>query len=355
MKELKPFLKELLSLPGLSGYEKPVHDVIAKTWEPLVDELSTSTVGSLQALKIGAREGDAPNIMIATHMDAIGLIITQIVEGFLKITQVGGIDPRILPGQPVTVYGKEEIPGIIVQPPDFLLPENLAKKPVPLEHLLIDTGLLPEEVNQLVRVGDIVSFATTPMDLDGDVIAGHTLDNRASVAALTYCLSELQHIKHHWNVWAVATVQEEVTLAGALTSPFNIQPDLAIAVDVTFAKGPGATSDLETVPFGKGITIGHGPNMHPALRKALKQLADDIDMPSSMEFSTAHSGTDAYALQIVAEGIPTALLGIPLRYMHTPVEAVAMKDIKRAGRLLAEFIARLTPEFAETINWEETK
>ena len=355
MKELKPFLKELLSLPGLSGYEKPVHDVIAKTWEPLVDELSTSKLGSLHGLKIGDREGDAPNILIATHMDAIGLIVSGIVDGFLNVTQVGGIDPRILPGTPVTIHGKEDIPGVIVQPPDFLLPSEMAKKPVPLHNLFVDSGLLPEEVEKLIRVGDIVSFATTPMDLDGDVIAGHTLDNRASVAALTYCLHELQHIKHNWNVWAVATVQEEVTLAGALTSPFDIQPDIAIAVDVTFAKGPGATNELKTVPFGKGIAIGSGPNMHPVITKALKEQAEEIDLPFTMEYTTAQSGTDAMGLQIVAEGIPTGLLGIPLRYMHTPVEAVAMKDIRRVGRLMAEFITRLEPDYTNNINWEETK
>jgi endoglucanase len=355
MKELKPFLKELLSLPGLSGFEKPVHDSIAKTWEPMVDELSTSKVGSLHALKIGDRQGDAPNILIATHMDAIGLIVTGIVDGFLKVTQIGGIDPRILPGTPVTIHGKEEIPGVIVQPADFLLPEELSGKPVPLHNLFVDTGLLPDEVDKFVRVGDIISFATTPMDLDGDVIAGHTLDNRASVAALTYCLYELQHMKHFWNVWAVATVQEEVTLTGALTSPFDIQPDIALAVDVTFAKGPGATNDLETVPFGKGITIGNGPNLHPAVTKALKDHAEEMDLPFTMEYMTAQSGTDAMGLQIVGEGIPTGLLGIPLRYMHTPVEAVAMKDIRRAGRLMAEFIARLTPDFMTNINWEDEK
>jgi endoglucanase len=353
MKDLKPFLKELLSLPGLSGYEKPVHDAIEKTWAPFVDECSTSPVGSLHALKIGDREGDAPNILIAVHMDAIGLITTRIVDGFLHVTQIGGVDPRILPGQPVMVYGTEPIPGVMVQPPDFLLPESLAGKSVPLEELLVDTGLLPEEVEKKVKVGDIISFATEPLDLNGDIIAGHTLDNRASVAALTWCLSELQHMKHHWNVWAVATVQEEITMAGAITSPFGIQPDIAIAIDVTFAKGPGASSDLETVPFGKGLAIASGPNLHPRITKALKQLADDLDIPYKMEYLASHSGTDAYGMQVVGEGYPCGLLGIPLRYMHTPVEAVAMKDIKRTGHLLAEFIARLEPEFTQQINWEE--
>ena len=353
MKDIKPFLKEMLSLPGLSGYEAPVRDVIMKTWQPFVDDCSISPLGSLHALKVGDREGDAPNILIATHMDAIGLITTRITDGFLNVAQVGGVDPRILPGQPVIVHGTEEIPGVIVQPPDFLLPENLAGKPVPLSQLLVDTGLTPEEASQKVHIGDIISFATLPIELNGDVIAGHTLDNRASVAALTWCLSELQHIKHHWNVWAVATVQEEIGLMGAFTSPFDIQPDIAIAVDVTFAKGPGSTSDLETVPFGKGLAIGSGPNMHPAITKSLKDLADDLDIPYSLEHMPGHSGTDAYAMQVVAEGYPVGLLGIPLRYMHTPVEAVAIKDIKRTGRLLAEYIARLEPDFTKQITWEE--
>ncbi len=353
MPGIQPFLKELLSAPGLSGYEMPVSTIIAEKWKPLVDELSQSKVGSLHGLRKGSGPEPRPSVMIATHMDAIGLMVTGIAEGgFLRFTDVGGVDPRILPGQPVTVHGREELPGIVVQPSGRLLPPEIGDAPVPMEHLLIDTGLLPRKVANLVRVGDLASFATEPTELSGETLAGHTLDDRAAVASLTVCLEELQNRTHAWDLWAAATVQEETGLTGAATSTFEIRPSLAIAVDVTWAKGPGA-NDWNTYPLGKGPTLGWGPNVHPALYKAFKDLADKLEIPTAMEVMPSHSGTDGWAMQVTAEGIPTIVIGIPLRYMHTPVEVVAIKDIQRVGRLMAEFISGLTPDYMDTIQWEE--
>jgi endoglucanase len=153
-------------------------------------------------------------------------------------------------------------------------------------------------------------------------------------------------------MWAVATTQEEVGMVGAIGSTFELHPTIAIAVDVTFAKGPGA-SDWQTSSLGKGPTFCMGPNIHPAMFKAMKDLADKLEIPYGLEYSPLHTGTDGYAMQVAAEGVPTFVLGIPLRYMHTPVEMVAIKDIQRAGRLLAEFIAGLTPDFIEKITWDD--
>src|SRR5512138_2867722 len=143
MIELTSFLKQLLSLPGLSAYEAPVRDVRAEAWRPLVDELHTSKLGSLH----GLRRAAAPSlpdphkrILLSAHMDAIGLIATRVVDGFVHFTEIGGIDPRILPGQPVMVYGRQELPGIIVLPADRLLPASQRERPVAMEHLLVDTG-----------------------------------------------------------------------------------------------------------------------------------------------------------------------------------------------------------------------
>ena len=352
MKEISAFLKELLSLPGLSAYEKPVSERIAAAWKPLVDKISVSRLGSLHAVRRGSADKPRPRILLAAHMDAIGLMATVIENGFIRFTEIGGVDPRILPGQPVTVHGQRDLPGIVIQPASFLLPPILNNHdPVPMDQLLIDTGLQPQEALSLVRPGSPISFAQPPMELAGNVICGHSLDNRASVAALTVCLQELQHINHKWDVWAVATSQEEETLGGALTSPFEIRPHIAIAVDVTFAKGPGV-SDYKGFPFGKGVALGHGPNIHPAIHKAIRELAERLEIPFHLEAMPAQSGTDAMGLQITAEGIPTMVISIPLRYMHTPVEAVALKDIDRAGRLLAEFIARLETNFLDTISWD---
>jgi len=356
MIELTPFLKTLLTQAGLSAFETPVREVIADAWRPLVDELTVSRVGSLHGLRRGVSPSPTkyprPRILLSAHMDAIGLMVTGTSAGLLRFTQVGGVDPRILPGQVVTVHGRSDLPGLVAQPSDRLLPESSQGKPVSMEYLLIDTGLPAEEVVQQVRVGDLASFAQLPLELTGDTLAGHSLDNRASIAAVTLCLQELQHVRHAWDVWAVASSQEEESFAGAYTSPFEIRPDLAIAIDVTFARGPGV-SDYRGFPLGKGPTLGWGPNIHPALYKAFDGLAEKLDIPHTMEAMPRHSGTDAYAMQVVAEGIPTMVISIPLRYMHTPVELVALKDISRTGHLLAEFIAQLEPDFIQQIRWDQ--
>jgi endoglucanase len=153
-------------------------------------------------------------------------------------------------------------------------------------------------------------------------------------------------------VWAVATAQEEETLGGAATSAFHLHPDMAVVIDVTFARGPGANG-WQTFAMGKGPTLGWGANLHPFLFDRFKELADKLEIPVSKDLAPTYSGTDAHAIQVAREGIPTMLIGIPLRYMHTPVEMVAIKDVLRAGRLLAEFIGGLAPDFISEITWEQ--
>lgn len=343
MNDISPFLKQLLSLPGLSGSETPVRECIAERWRPLVDKLSVSKLGSLHGLRQAVKSESAPSILLAAHMDAIGLMVTGIRDGFLSVTQVGGIDPRILPGQVVTVHGRKELPGVTILWPDRLVkPAHKGKAPS-LDRILVDVCLPAAEVSELVRVGDLVSFATSPTDLTGGTLAGHTLDNRASVAAVTICLEELRKVNLDWNVWAVATVQEEATLAGALTSANALEPAMAVAVDVTFGKGPGA-NDHHAFPLGKGPTIGVGSNVHPFMYKQFKAVAEEYDIPYAVETMPRSSGTDAIFMQIAGSGIPCGVIGIPLRYMHTPVEEVALADIQRTGHLLAAFIKNLEPD-----------
>lgn len=354
MTEIHPFLKELISAPGLSGHEEPVRKIIEKTWSPLADELSLSRLGSLHALRrADPATGTSPSsILYTAHMDAIGLMVRRIVAGFLGVIQVGGVDARVLPGQIVTVHGRKDLLGIVVQPAAHLLPSEYREKPVPLEYLWVDIGYSPEEVSNLVRVGDLVSFAQPPLEMSDETLAGHSLDNRASVAALTVCLQELQGRKLNWDVWLAATTQEEVTLGGALTSAFGLRPTLAVAIDVTFAASPGSPAH-NTYPMGKGITLGWGPNIHPALFEAFKELADRLEIPWKIDVMPRMSGTDAAALQIAGEGIPTMVISIPLRYMHTPVEMISMRDIQRTGRLLAEFAVQLDSTFMNKIVWDE--
>jgi len=285
-------------------------------------------------------------------MDAIGLMVSKITAGFLHLSPIGALDQRVLPGQSVTVHGSEDIPGVIVQPPVHLLPEDVGDNPVSLEYLFVDTGLTANEVERKIQIGNLISFAQEPIEMGNDFFAGHSLDNRASVAALTYCLELLSKRSHTWDVWAVATVQEEVTMAGALTSAYQLEPKLAVAIDVTWAQGPD-TPKHKSFPLDKVITLGWGPNIHPGLYEAIKEVADQLEIANKIEPMPRHSDTDAYALQIARQGIPTAVVSIPLRYMHTPVEMISIKDIKRAGRLLAEFIASLEIDFLDTLTIDD--
>jgi putative aminopeptidase FrvX len=356
MPEFLPFLKSLISVPGLSGYESPTTRLIQAEWRPLVDELSLSRLGSVHGFKKGSGAEPRPSVMLAAHMDAIGLMVTQVEDGFLRIETIGGVDPRILPGQAVVVHatanGEEDLPGVIVMPHPRLLPPEEANGVVDIPHLFVDVGLLPSKVASLVRVGDLVSFGTEAVELSRDILSGHSLDNRVSVAAVAVCLQELRAKSHIWDVWAVATVQEEINFSGASTSAFQLRPDLAIAIDTTFAKGPGA-NDWQTFPLGKGPTLGHGPNVHPYLYRRFRRLAERLEIPYATEILPVSSGTDGMGTQVAAEGIPTFVMGIPVRNMHTPVEMVALKDIQRAGRLLAEFVVSLEPDFLGAITWDD--
>ena len=352
MVDILPFLKKLTTTPGLSGYEAPIRTLIESTWRPLTDEIAISRLGSLHAIKRGAGVEPRKRLLVTAHMDIIGLMVTAVIDGFLRVTEVGGLDPRVLPGQLVTVHGRRDLPAMIVQPPAHLLPPDNQSGPVKLANLLVDTGLLAAEVSRLVRPGDLISFAQPPIEMKNQTLASRYLDNRASLAALTECLNELQGRQLNWDLWAAATTQEEETFAGAYSTAFVARPDLAIIIDVTFASSPGSPSH-RSFPLGKGLTLGFGPNIHPGLHKAFKDLADKLEIPYKVEVMPRHSGTEAYAIQVAAEGVPTMVLGIPLRYMHTPVEIVSLTDISRTGRLVAGFAAMLDEGSLESLSLKE--
>jgi len=349
MNDTLTLLKELIQLPGLSGYEEAVNQRIRSEWEPLSDEVRVGRIGSLYVTKRGSGNVPRHSVMLAAHMDAIGLMVSELVDGFIRVAPIGGIDARVLPGQSVVVHGRRDLPGMVVQAPPHALPDHLRRKPIPLNYLLVDVGL--PNIAGLVRPGDLISFAQPPLELGDDILAGHSLDNRASLVAITECLRELGRREHAWDVLAVATVQEEETYAGAYAAGFELKPSVAIAVDVTFGRGPGLP-EHKTFPLGKGPTNGWGPNIHPGIYSALEQAAKQVEIPLAREVIPARGGTDAFALQIAGEGIPTGLVSIPLKYMHTPVEIVSLKDIRRAGRLLAEFVAGLNAEFMDGLSWD---
>lgn len=349
--DIVPLLKRLSEANGVSGYEDEIRQIVREEFGRHADEVRIDTLGNVIALKRGSGAEPRPALMIATHMDEIGLIVSELEDGFIHFQQVGGYDDRVLLGQEVTVHGRRTLTGIIGARPPHVLPSNERDKPLPYDRLLIDVGLPPEELPKLVRIGDLVTMKRELVELRGGLVAGKALDNRASVVAGAVCLEELARMRHQWDVCVVATVQEEVGLKGAVTATYGLQPDVGIAVDVTWAKQPG-TPDEYTYELGKGPTIGCGPNFHPKLQQALVDTAKALEMSFHLEPMARPGGTDAAAMQLSREGVPVALLCIPLRNMHTPVETIAVKDVERVGRLLAAFISRLDREFLDSLVWD---
>jgi putative aminopeptidase FrvX len=338
--DLEKHLIELSGTPGLSGYEQPVRDLLTDVWRTLADDLSIDALGNLLASVYGEGPEPRPRILVTAHMDEIGLMVTAIEEGFLRITKVGGIDRRILLSQPVIVHGEQPLPGLIGSRPPHVLSASERKKYPDMEDLVVDTGLSARKLSKLVKIGAPVTFDVPATSLGKDLITGKALDNRASVAALTALLHELQIRHHQWDVLVAATVQEEVTFAGGETIAWRTQPDLAIVVDVTFGTGHGVNED-KGFKLERGLSIVIGPNAHPKLFDMINEKAEEVDITLKPEPAPRSSGTEAWAVQVSRDGIPTAILGIPLRNMHTPVEIVSVKDIERAARLIAEFVTTL--------------
>jgi len=344
-------LKQLSEVNGLSGYEGPARELIHQTWQPFVDEMREGKLGSLIALKQGTGSEPRPKLMLAAHMDEIGLMVTGIDKGFLRITRVGGMDRRVLLGLEVVVHGRRDLPGVVATRPPHVLPQEERKKTAPWDKLFVDVGLPADEVEHLVTVGDPISVRREMVELKNNRVAGKAMDDRACVAAVTLALEQLTGVRHTWDVFAVATVQEETGLKGAITSAYGVAPDLAVALDVTFGRHPGVP-EVNSFPLGEGPTIGVGPNFHPGLVARLKKVAEAHEIPVQIEPVPGRSGTDAWAIQVTREGVPTALVCIPARYMHQPVETLAVQDVERAGRLLAAFIAGLEADFLEKLVME---
>lgn len=351
-------LKTLTETPGPSGWEAGIAATIRDLWQPLVDTITLDRIGSLVAVKRGQGEdGVRRRVLVAAHMDEIGLMVTHIARypdddsghGFLRVTNVGGVDIRHLLGQLVIVHGRQNLTGVIGALPNHMLPESKHNVPYGYDDLVVDVGLPAGELRQVVAVGDFVSFRQPLRRLQNGQVTGKSLDNRASVAAVTVALSYLQLRQHTWDVVAVATAQEETALLGAYTSGHAQQPDLAVALDVTFGKSPASKDNGETYDLGGGPTLGLGPNLHPGVYARLQAAAKALEMKVTPEPHARASGTDAYALQVARSGLPTGLIGIPLRYMHTMVETADLADIERAGRLLGEFIARLDDQTMDEI------
>lgn len=342
------FLEKLSEASGVSGYEGEVSNIIKESFNGLVDDISSDNLGNLICLKKG-KNPKGRKIMLAAHMDEIGLMVKDIDKnGFIRFTNIGGIDQRTLLCQEVIIHGREKVYGIIGVKPPHLTTADERSKAMEIEDLMIDTGYDREELIKLVDIGDIITMKRRVSRLQNNHIAGKALDDRAGVAALYSCLHELKKINHEIDVYLVATVQEEVGTRGAITSTFDIQPDIGIAIDVGFGKTP-ELNQYDTIEMGKGPAFTVGPNIHPGVFKHLKTIAKDNYIPYQIEVAAGPSGTDAWPMQVSRSGVATGVLSIPLRYMHTSVETINMTDIEKSGKVLAYFIASLNDENMEEL------
>jgi len=339
-------LKELSEAAGVSGYEDSVRGAVRRAFEPYAHEIRVDALGNLIALCRGTRRQGEPvrSIMLAAHTDEIGMMVRGIDRGFLRVGRVGGTDLRTILGQEVTVHGRRPLRGVVASRPPHVLPEDQRKNVVPWSDLFVDVGLPADELAQLVRTGDLVTLHQEFVELRDGYVAGKAFDDRAGVVSVALCLEELASTTHTWDVYAVATTQEEVGLRGATVSAYGLAPDAAIAIDVGFGKQKGV-SEERAIEMDGGPAIAMGPNVHPVMHRGLVRVAKEQELKYQVEVAPGATGTDGWAIQVAREGIPTAVISIPLRYMHSTVETVKVADIQRTGRLLARFVSGLDEAF----------
>lgn len=355
MFDLKAHLQELVEAHAPSGHEGPIRAIVRQSWDGLVDAFDRDGLGSLIGIKRATQPTEpARKIMLAAHMDEIALVVRDVVDGFLFVQRIAGIDPRVMMAQPVLVHGRRPLPGVVATVPPHMLTAEARRQYPNVDELVIDVGLSADEADELVQIGDLITVDVPLLALQNGRYAAKAFDDRACVAAVTVCLDELQRLQHRWDVYAVATVQEETGLIGAATAAHRINPDAAIALDVTFANQPEVPEDIAT-KMGGGVALGLGANFHMKMRQRLEDTAKRYDIPVQTMLIPTRSGTDAWAIQVAQEGVPTLLLSVPIRNMHSPVETLELRDIERTGRLMAQFIAGLDADFLTAIDFDELK
>ena len=339
-------LDALLRVPAPSGYEAPATEVWRKAAS--FAELRADGLGSSMAL-VGAKDA-TPVMAVAGHIDEIGLVVTHIDDkGFIWFMPIGGWDPQILVGQRIVIETKGgPVHGVAGRKPIHLLEDDQRKKVVELKQLHIDIGAEDgDAARKLVRVGDPAVIAGEPVQMQGERLISRSMDNRlGSYVALEVARRAHERGEINGRVAAVANAQEEVGLFGARTSAFELRPDLAIAVDVTHATdAPGIDENQEgSHHLGSGPVIGRGTTLSPKVFDLLAETAERIGIDHTFSGSGNRTGTDADAIQISRSGVPAGLVSIPLRYMHSPVEMVDLRDVEATIELLVALAESLDPE-----------
>jgi putative aminopeptidase FrvX len=340
-------LRALLTAAGPSGYEQAPAAVFREAAGAFGAEITHDTVGSTVARVKGV--GDGPLVAVVGHIDEIGLIVHHIDDdGFLWFSGVGGWDPVILVGQRVEVATREgAIPGVVGKKPIHLLKDDERKKAPELKHLHIDIGAKDgDEARSRVRVGDVAVIAGEPLEYPNGRVVSRSMDNRLGCyVALEAARLVAEAGDAAGDVAAVAVAQEEITFAGARTTAFSLNPAIAIVVDVTFATDPPGSDEKELGRhrFGSGPVVSRGSTLDPTVFELLHAAGEAEGIPFTVTASARATGTDADAFHLARAGIPSAVVSIPLRYMHSPVEMVQLDDVENTAKLIAAFVRRLEP------------
>ena len=334
---LKELIFSLCSLMSISGHENTESDKLKSLVGKYFDEYMTDAVGNQLLVKRAAKP-DAPNLLIDTHFDEVGMLVTDIKDGgFVSVTSVGGLDPAIMQASEVRIYGKETVTGIIASTPPHLKKKDDAKKLKDIDELLIDTGYPKEELEKLVRVGTPVGFAPIYTELCGGLIAGKSFDNKACAAAAILGICETAREDLAANVYLLLSCHEEtVKIGGVAPAAFNLTPDYAVVIDVNLARVPG-TKREETVVMGNGISVSISAITDKRLTSSVMALCEENEIKYQRSAAPSSTGTNTTCLGIVGIGIPVADIGLPLKNMHTYTEVIDLAD----ARVLADFVAAL--------------
>ena len=343
----KKFLKKILESPSVTGTEVGVAERVRKRLANVADSIETNVMGSVHATLKG--KGNAPSIMIAAHMDEVGLMVTYISEeGFLSVAAVGGVDAAILPGMRVDVHTKQgTLRGVVGRKPIHLISPDERKNVTALDDLVIDLGMSAKHVKKAVSIGDVITYGVGFEEFGDGMAVSRGFDDKMGVYIAVRVLEELAKAGGAPGDYiCAATVQEEIGLRGGTTSAYGVHPDIAIALDVTHATDyPGIDpTKYGKLACGEGPVIARGPNINPVVFDRLKAAAKKAKIPVQIEAEPRVTGTDAAAMQIQRGGKATGLVSVALRYMHTPTEVIALKDLEACVELLVQFILDLDEE-----------
>ncbi len=348
------YLEGMADKLGPSGHEGEVAQWLAKQFEPLCDSVTIDTLFNVIAVKKATRartDGKpATRVMLSAHLDEIALMVADILpDGTLRMGQVGGVDPRILPASTVTVHSDsgEKLLGVVGSMPPHLLTPAKSKHNYLLTDLFVDVGMEVETVKSKICVGDLITLHGPATKLLNNRVAAKTMDDRACVGILLDSAQRLQNMNHACDIYFVASSQEEVGCKGAKTAAFQIDPDSAIILDVTHATIPASRPDT-TVPLD-APTATYGPFIQYQLLERLKNTAQKHSIKLNTEHATSRTGTDTDNIQIAREGIPCLLIDLPLRYMHTAVETVDTNTMSECARLLTHYLSELDERWNESL------